>query len=64
MPVDVEEEALALLARAQEAFFRQVGVLASAFHWSEREILRLPEWRRRRYLALVGTGPTVGEEEM
>ncbi len=64
VPVNVEEEALAILARAQEELFRQVGVLASAFHWSEREVLRLPERRRRRYLALVGTGPTVGEEGM
>ncbi len=62
VPVDVEEEALALLARAQEELFRQVGVLASAFHWSEREILQLPERRRRRYLELVRSEEVMGEE--
>ena len=31
----------------------EVHVLASAYGWSEREILDLPPWRRRRYLELV-----------
>jgi hypothetical protein len=31
----------------------EVHVLASSYHWSEREIIALPDARRRRYLALV-----------
>lgn len=53
LPVDLEGEALALLRQAQEDLFRQVRILAGAFHWSEREILELPARRRRRYLEML-----------
>lgn len=33
---------------------REVHVLASAFGWSERDILSLPAWRRRSYVEMVG----------
>jgi hypothetical protein len=43
--------ALARLARAQDSLFAAVDLLASRYHWSETEILALPEWRRARYVA-------------
>ena len=35
------------------ALLGEVHLLASAYHWSEAEILEMPERRRRRYLDLV-----------
>ena len=34
--------------------FEAVAALASAFGWSEREILSLSAWRRSRYLEAIG----------
>jgi hypothetical protein len=33
---------------------RDVHVLASQYGWTERDIVALPPWRRRHYLALIG----------
>jgi hypothetical protein len=41
------------LSRVSEELFSEVHRLASHYHWSEAEILALPRWRRRRYLALI-----------
>lgn len=39
-----------------EALLREVHLLASAYHWSEAEILALPTERRRHYLRLIDQG--------
>lgn len=36
-----------------ENLFHEVHLLASSYHWSEQEILDLPQYRRRRYLELI-----------
>lgn len=36
-----------------EDLFHEVHLLASSYHWSEKEILALPQQRRRRYLELI-----------
>jgi hypothetical protein len=41
------------LDRVGQHLFSEVHLLASHYHWSEAEILALPRWRRRRYLALI-----------
>jgi hypothetical protein len=45
--------ALAHLATVQGGLFQEVDALASRYHWSEAEILGLPEWRRKRYVAMA-----------
>ena len=40
--------------RRVRTLLAEIAVLAGAFGWSEREILALPETRRRYYLDLVG----------
>lgn len=47
---DLEELALARLAREQAALLDAIHRLARAYHWSEEAIVRLPAWRRRAYL--------------
>ena len=49
-PVDY---VLAELRDAATALYQQVHELASAYHWSEREILALDRRRRNRYVELV-----------
>ena len=39
--------------RHQTSLFQEVHMLASAYHWSEREILSLSRERRRLYLSLI-----------
>lgn len=39
-----------------DTLLREVHLLASAYHWSEAEILALPTERRRRYLRLIDQG--------
>ena len=51
--VDLEGLALFRLKRAQHALITQIHALARAYHWSEREIVQLPAWRRDEYLALI-----------
>ncbi|HEX8245269.1 MAG TPA: hypothetical protein VF541_17280 [Longimicrobium sp.] len=52
-PVDVAALALAPLARMQARLIGEVHALARHYHWSEGKVLKLPRWRRARYLALV-----------
>lgn len=40
------------------SLLREIHLLASAYHWSEREILDLPRFRRARYLALIEQADT------
>ncbi|MCL2161444.1 MAG: hypothetical protein FWH56_06105 [Betaproteobacteria bacterium] len=42
-----------------ETLFQEVHMLASAYHWSEREILSLSRERRRLYLRLIERGRNV-----
>lgn len=51
--IDLTGAALERLARAQRGLIEEVHRLASRYHWSEQQILDLPEWRRQSYLALV-----------
>jgi hypothetical protein len=47
---DLEARLLDGFARDQASLLDEVMRLASAFHWSEAEILALPRWRRAHYL--------------
>lgn len=51
--VDLTEYALGRLRRAQDSLLETVHLLASRYHWSEAEILAMPPWRRRRYVAML-----------
>lgn len=53
IPVDLQELALELLSGRQADLFHAVYRLARAYHWCERDILALPDSRRRRYLELL-----------
>ncbi len=44
------------LIRAQDSLFAAVDALASHYHWTEADILALPEWRRARYVQMIDTG--------
>lgn len=56
IPVDMEAVLLASLARSQGQTIADVDRLARRYGWSEAEVLAVPAWRRRRYLALDGDG--------
>jgi hypothetical protein len=56
IPVDLEAVLLGALAQAQRRMIAEVDRLARRYGWSETEILAIPAWRRRRYLALDGDG--------
>lgn len=51
--VDLMETALDLLSRIQTRLIHAIHTMASQYHWSEAEVLGVPEWRRRRYLRLI-----------
>lgn len=51
--IDLGAWALKILQRVQQRLIETVHRLAYRYHWSEAEILTLPEWRRDRYLALI-----------
>jgi len=51
--IDLAGMALARLRRSQDSLFAAVDLLASRYHWSEAEILSLPEWRLSRYIDLL-----------
>ncbi len=53
-PVDLTETALGLLDRTQRQLVYTVHRLASHYHWSEREIFVVPDWRRQEYLKHIG----------
>jgi hypothetical protein len=51
------------LDSAPDALLSEIHVLASTYHWSQREILDLPRRRRRHYLQLIdGNRDTRGME--
>lgn len=56
IPVDLEVVLLSALERAQARMIADVDRLARRYGWSEAEALSVPEWRRRRYLALDAEG--------
>jgi hypothetical protein len=51
--IDLGAWALQILQRVQQRLIETVHRLACRYHWTEAEILALPEWRRDRYLALI-----------
>lgn len=53
--LDLDLQALALeeLRRIQRALMVAVHRLASAYHWSEADIVAMPAWRRETYVAWV-----------
>ena len=52
-PQQMELNPYALSATKHEALFQEVHMLASEYHWSEKEILSLSRQRRRLYLRLI-----------
>jgi hypothetical protein len=52
-PVEIDLDPYVCLGAADGGLFLDVHALASAYHWSEREILAMPRERRRLYLSLV-----------
>lgn len=36
-----------------DQFFEQVHILASGYHWSERDILSMPRKRRNMYVQML-----------
>jgi hypothetical protein len=52
--IDLFETALDMLRRAQLRLVLSVHRIASKYHWSEQEIFAVPEWRRQKYLELIG----------
>lgn len=57
IPLDLEAELLTRLHACQRHNLLNIHHLASAYHWSEVAIMRLPAWRRRSYLMQVGGAP-------
>lgn len=51
---DLEALLLEQLQSRQMQILREIHLLASGYHWSEREILGMPAWRRRHYLGRFG----------
>jgi hypothetical protein len=52
-PIDLEAMALARLAAVRQSLLDDVHALASAYGWTEREILAVPPDRRASYIALI-----------
>lgn len=52
--VDLVGFTLERLRRRQHALLETVHVLASRYHWTEADILGVPEWRRDRYVQMLG----------
>ncbi len=50
---DLTALALERLSRAQQGLISDVHLLASRYHWTEKDVLDLPRWRRQRYLELI-----------
>lgn len=51
--VDLEQELLNILARQQPALLDDIHRIASAYHWTEDQILELTDERREAYLARI-----------
>ena len=49
----VEVDPYLTLSLARDEIFGEVHTLARHYHWSEAEILALPQARRRLYLGLI-----------
>jgi hypothetical protein len=56
IPVDLEAVVLGELARHQAQMIADVDRLARRYGWSESQVLAVPAWRRKQYLALDGEG--------
>jgi hypothetical protein len=56
IPIDLEKLALSRLAAMRRALTGEVHALASAYGWTEAEILAIPRERRARYRALIDGG--------
>jgi hypothetical protein len=54
IPFDIAEHLWGDIAECAERLLEEVHLLASTYHWAERDILRLSSARRRRYLDMVG----------
>ena len=54
MPFDIGEHLWGDISDCAATLLREVHLLASAYHWSERDICRLSASRRRAYLDLLG----------
>ncbi|MES1242463.1 MAG: hypothetical protein ABUT39_12675 [Acidobacteriota bacterium] len=52
-PIEIPLDPYICLGAADSGLFLDVHALASAYHWSEREILAMPSDRRRLYLSLI-----------
>lgn len=52
--VDLMETALTMLRRIQTQLIHAIHRMASHYHWSEADVLAVPEWRRQQYLQLIG----------
>jgi hypothetical protein len=52
-PYELYLDPYVCLSRAGTEIFADIHTLASAYHWSEKEILGLPRERRRLYLSLL-----------
>jgi len=57
LPFDLETHALSRLALVQQRLYQENHRLASAYGWSEADILRVPRNRRQRYLAQLEAQP-------
>lgn len=51
--VDLVELALSRLQQSQLSLLRTVHRMAAHYHWNEREIFAIPDWRRAYYLSLI-----------
>lgn len=51
--VDLMETALAMLSRRQTQLIHAIHRMASHYHWSEADVLAVPEWRRQQYMQLI-----------
>jgi hypothetical protein len=57
MAIDLEEMALMRLAVVRRSLLADVHALASAYGWTESEVLALPPERRASYIALIDGVP-------
>ena len=61
--IDLAHRWLLALKRTSDALVEDIHLLASRYHWTEAEVLRLPDSRRQLYLELCGN-VTVGMFDM
>lgn len=51
--IDLEELALKKLREIQQQIIYDIHKIAKYYHWSESQILSIPQWRRAYYLELI-----------